>query len=374
MTQELITTNIINEINNIYAYKTETNLHNITSIVFLKFLTEDNWLDKTNNYKTLLKTKEKNIEDKKLEIYKAITNKNSNLENTFDRGKAKGNKKYLIKQINKIKDIPKLNNKILENFAEFNQTNTHHPKPEITQIMTEIIAHHFKPNETPHILDTECGDGTLLIETYKKLNPKTTIFAESNNTELIKIAKMNGIINKIFLCDAEFEYARIDENKHKINETQKINAIITAPQQDRRWQHKNTTKYWPELRNYTLPPEHSMNLLHILHGIHTLTKNGIMAIALSKGMLFREGPEQEIREQLIKENLIDTIITLPQNMLAATRISSCIIILKKNRTTKDILVIESDKTNTNTIIDKYKERNKKYCHKDIKKIIQKFRM
>lgn len=56
-----------------------------------------------------------------------------------------------------------------------------------------------------------------------------------------------------------------------------------------------------------------------------------MAIVLPHGVLFRGDTEETIRTNLIKNNHIETIIGLPQNLFYATGIATIIMVLRKER-------------------------------------------
>lgn len=52
----------------------------------------------------------------------------------------------------------------------------------------------------------------------------------------------------------------------------------------------------------------------LLHGFHYLKPEGVMAIILPHGVLFRGGVEERIRTKLLKDGHIDTVIGLPANL------------------------------------------------------------
>ena len=66
-----------------------------------------------------------------------------------------------------------------------------------------------------------------------------------------------------------------------------------------------------------------------------------MAIILPHGVLFRSGAEAKIREKLLKENYIDTVIGLPSNLFYSTGIPVCILILKRCKKQDDVLFINA---------------------------------
>jgi type I restriction enzyme M protein len=66
-------------------------------------------------------------------------------------------------------------------------------------------------------------------------------------------------------------------------------------------------------------------------GIHSLTQDGKLIALLPQGFLFRGMQDERLRKQLIEEDLIDTIISLPGGLLSNTGMSLIILLLNKNK-------------------------------------------
>jgi len=64
---------------------------------------------------------------------------------------------------------------------------------------------------------------------------------------------------------------------------------------------------------YTALPQKNADFAFVLHIIKSMNENGRAGIILPHGVLFRGGTEGKIREQIIKNDLIDAIIGLPSN-------------------------------------------------------------
>ena len=79
----------------------------------------------------------------------------------------------------------------------------------------------------------------------------------------------------------------------------------------------------------------------LLHGFHYLKQDGVMAIILPHGVLFRGGAEERIRTKLLKDGHIDTVIGLPANLFFSTGIPVCILVLKKCKKPDDVLFINA---------------------------------
>lgn len=77
--------------------------------------------------------------------------------------------------------------------------------------------------------------------------------------------------------------------------------------------------------------------------VYHLADNGIMAVVLPHGVLFRGAAEQHIRKFLIEnKNYLDAVIGLPANIFYGTSIPTCILVFKKCRENPDdILFIDA---------------------------------
>ena len=78
-------------------------------------------------------------------------------------------------------------------------------------------------------------------------------------------------------------------------------------------------------KNHGLAPKSAADFAFLLHGFHFLKDEGVMAIILPHGVLFRGGAEERIRTKLLKDGHIDTVIGLPSNLFYSTGIPVCIL-------------------------------------------------
>ena len=72
-----------------------------------------------------------------------------------------------------------------------------------------------------------------------------------------------------------------------------------------------------------------------------LSASGTAAIVEFPGALYRGGAEAKIRKYLVDNNYVDAVIQLPPDLFFGTTISTCILVLKKNKTASDILFIDA---------------------------------
>jgi type I restriction enzyme M protein len=160
----------------------------------------------------------------------------------------------------------------------------------------------------------------------------------------------------------------------EMNPAKKIefDAIVANPPFSLRWNPDDTMAEDFRFKSYGLAPRSAADFAFLLHGFHFLGKEGVMAIILPHGVLFRGGAEERIRAKLLEDNNIDTVIGLPSNLFYSTGIPVCVLVLKKCKKEDDVLIINasehfnkekrqnslSDK-HIKTIVDTYKFRQER---------------
>ncbi len=217
----------------------------------------------------------------------------------------------------------------------------------ICQLLSKI---HSKADK---VLDVCSGTGSLSIFTYNT-NKEAYYQCEEISSRAIPvllfnlaIRGINGlIIQKDVLKDEILHiykltnYGQISdiEEINEINE-EKFDLVISNPPYSIPWEPKQDERF----AGYELAPKSKADYAFVLNILYKLDKSGEAFIILPHGILFRGQAEGEIRKQLIENNLIDSVIGLPDKLFLNTSIPVVILVLKKNRKTKDILFIDSSK-------------------------------
>jgi type I restriction enzyme M protein len=120
-----------------------------------------------------------------------------------------------------------------------------------------------------------------------------------------------------------------------------FDAIVANPPFSLRWEPTEAMGDDVRFKNYGLAPKSAADFAFLLHGFHYLKEEGVMAIILPHGVLFRGGAEERIRTKLLKDGHIDTVIGLPANLFYSTGIPVCILVLKKCKKPDDVLFINA---------------------------------
>lgn len=230
---------------------------------------------------------------------------------------------------------------------------------QISTILSEIVtldgqnpAHPDGPKaKLNKVLDFACGSGSLLLNVRQKLKKNGgtigKIYGQEKNITTYNLARMNMLLHG--MKDTEFEIFHGDtllnqwDLLNEMNPSKKIefDAIVANPPFSLRWEPNDTLAEDFRFKSYGLAPKSAADFAFLLHGFHFLSKEGTMAIILPHGVLFRGGAEARIREKLLKENYIDTVIGLPSNLFYSTGIPVCILVLKKCKKEDDVLFINA---------------------------------
>ncbi len=117
--------------------------------------------------------------------------------------------------------------------------------------------------------------------------------------------------------------------------------MVANPPFSYRWEPTDALGEDVRFKNHGLAPKSAADFAFLLHGFHYLKDEGVMAIILPHGVLFRGGAEERIRTKLLKDGHIDTVIGLPANLFYSTGIPVCILVLKKCKKPDDVLFINA---------------------------------
>lgn len=123
----------------------------------------------------------------------------------------------------------------------------------------------------------------------------------------------------------------------------RFDAVVANPPFSYRWTPGDETSEDMRFKNHGVAPKSAADFAFLLHGFHYLKDDGVMAIILPHGVLFRGGAEERIRKKLLQDGHIDTVIGLPANLFYSTGIPVCILVLKKCKKPDDVLFINAEK-------------------------------
>ena len=227
------------------------------------------------------------------------------------------------------------------------------PAP-LTSLMARIIADRLKDRKELKIYDPCVGTAGLLLNIGKEagryIDPADIkYYGQELITETSNLAKMNLFMQDIPVQNIIVRNANtLEEDWPYFDEFTEysplfVDAVTVNPPYSAHWdpdQYKTDERY----RNYGLAPATKADMAFLLHCLYHVKPDGIMAIVLPHGVLFRGGAEQEIRKNLIENHNIETIIGFPAGMFFATGIPVIVMVLSKNRKEDDIYFVDASQS------------------------------
>lgn len=116
-------------------------------------------------------------------------------------------------------------------------------------------------------------------------------------------------------------------------------SLISNPPYNMKWQLPIFAQTQERFTGYELPPENNSNYAFILTALNWIDDKAVLL--LPNGVLSANNlQEKRIREQLIKSNLLDAVITLPNNMFVSTSIGTCILLFNKHKNNDTVEMID----------------------------------
>lgn len=215
---------------------------------------------------------------------------------------------------------------------------------EVGELLAKIVIE--DKTSVNKVYDPCCGSGGLLLKFAKilgKENVKNGFYGQEINLTTYNLARINMFLHDINYN--KFNIAREDTLLKPAHwDEEPFDAIVSNPPYSVPWAGKsnplliNDERFAPA---GVLAPESKADLAFTMHMLSWLSPKGTAAIVEFPGVLYRSGAEQKIRQYLVDNNFIDTVIQLPAGLFFGASIATCIIVLKKNKTDNSILFIDA---------------------------------
>ena len=241
---------------------------------------------------------------------------------------------------------------LIKNFAEGSgrKAGEFYTPPEVSELISELV----QPQEGDDMCDPTCGSGSLLLKCGRKIrkrhkgSKKYALFGQEAIGSTWALAKMNMFLH--------------GEDNHRIEwgdtirnpllkdgeDTLKHFDIVVAnpPFSLEKWGHNKFKDEADKFGRFRrgLPPKTKGDYAFILHMIETMKPGtGRMGVVVPHGVLFRGSTEGKIRQQLIEENLLDTVIGLPEKLFYGTGIPAAILVFRKKKADHNVLFIDASR-------------------------------
>ena len=250
----------------------------------------------------------------------------------------------------------------------------------VSKIISEIAAIGHEEKIPLHIYDPAMGSGSLMLNIGDYVKDKTKVYyhGQELNTTTFNLARMNLILHGVENSRMRLNNGDTLDEDWPSDEPFTFDVVVMNPPYSAKWSADDKFLSDPRFERFSkLAPKSKADFAFLLHGYYHLKDTGTMGIVLPHGVLFRGAAEGVIRKILLENGAIEAVIGLPANIFYGTSIPTTVLILKKNRTNKDVLFIdasndfEKQKNQNNLrpadiekIVNTYKERVsvEKYAH------------
>lgn len=248
---------------------------------------------------------------------------------------------------------------------------------EVSMLMSEIVSWHLAGRENITIYDPTSGSGSLLINIGKAVARRSgdpdsiKYYAQELKENTYNLTRMNLVMRGILpdnivarngdTLEDDWPWFDTDENKDETYDPLFVDAVVSNPPYSQSWDSEDK-ELDPRFR-FGVAPKSKADYAFLLHDLYHLRPDGIMCIVLPHGVLFRGGEEGAIRKNLVENRHIQAIIGLPANIFFGTGIPTIVMVLRKQRDSSDVLVVDASKHFVK------EGKNNKLRASDIKRIV-----
>ena len=186
------------------------------------------------------------------------------------------------------------------------------------------------------IYDPAAGSGSLLLQAKKQFDEhiiEEGFFGQEINHTTYNLARMNMFLHNINYDKFDIALGNTLMNP-QFGDDKPFDAIVSNPPYSVKWVGSddptliNDERFAPA---GVLAPKSKADFAFILHALSYLSAKGRAAIVSFPGIFYRGGAEQKIRQYLVENNFVETVIALAPNLFYGTSIAVNILVLSKHK-------------------------------------------
>jgi type I restriction enzyme M protein len=292
------------------------------------------------------------------------------------KGRINFNKEVDGKQIVKNTDLKKM----IDHFNEFPKlVNENFEFPDLLGAAYEYLLKHFadesgkkggqfytpnqvvrllvqlmKPKAGMSIYDPTAGSGGMLIQSHQYIEEQgqnaddLELFGQENDPTVVAICKMNIILHNITKYTIEYGDTIEEPLNVKDGKLIQFDRVIANPPFSQNYNKAEINKNFPARFSYGWAPEtgKKADLMFVQHMLASCNRTGKVVVVMPHGVLFRGGKEKEIREKMLKADVLEGIISLPPHLFYGTGIPACIMVFNKSKPDSlknKVFIVNADK-------------------------------
>ncbi len=231
----------------------------------------------------------------------------------------------------------------------------------VSKLIAQLAMH--GQGHVNKIYDPACGSGSLLLQAKKHFDEHVIeegFFGQEINHTTYNLARMNMFLHNINYDKFNIQRGDTLRQPHFQND-KPFDAIVSNPPYSVKWIGAddptliNDDRFAPA---GVLAPKSKADFAFVLHALSYLSSKGRAAIVCFPGIFYRDGAEKKIRQYLVDNNYVETVIALASNLFYGTTIAVTILVLAKNKTDTATQFIDATgeeffkkATNTNLMTD-----------------------
>jgi len=231
----------------------------------------------------------------------------------------------------------------------------------VSKLIAQLAMH--KQTSVNKIYDPACGSGSLLLQAKKHFDAhiiEDGFWGQEINHTTYNLARMNMFLHNINYDKFNIQLGNTLTSPH-FGDNKPFDAIVSNPPYSVKWIGSddptliNDDRFAPA---GVLAPKSKADFAFVLHALSYLSSKGRAAIVCFPGIFYRGGAEQKIRQYLVENNYVETVISLAPNLFYGTTIAVNILVLSKHKTDMSIQFIDASsedyfkkETNTNVLTD-----------------------
>lgn len=234
----------------------------------------------------------------------------------------------------------------------------------VSKLIAQVAMH--KQTTVNKIYDPACGSGSLLLQAKKHFDAhiiEEGFFGQELNHTTYNLARMNMFLHNVNYDKFNIQLGDTLCEPH-FGDDKPFDAIVSNPPYSVKWKGAddptliNDDRFAPA---GVLAPKSKADFAFVLHALSYLSSKGRAAIVCFPGIFYRGGAEQKIRQYLVDNNYIETVISLAPNLFYGTTIAVNILVLSKHKTDTAIQFIDASslfkkETNNNVLLDTHIEQ------------------
>jgi type I restriction enzyme M protein len=234
----------------------------------------------------------------------------------------------------------------------------------VSKLIAQLAMH--KQTTVNKIYDPACGSGSLLLQAKKHFDAhiiEEGFFGQELNHTTYNLARMNMFLHNVNYDKFNIQLGDTLLEPH-FGDDKPFDAIVSNPPYSVRWVGSddptliNDDRFAPA---GILAPKSKADFAFVLHCLSYLSSKGRAAIVCFPGIFYRGGAEQKIRQYLVDNNYVETVISLAPNLFYGTTIAVTILVLSKHKLDTTTQFIDASglfdkKTNNNELSEKHIEQ------------------